>query len=267
MQYCNDLSWTSVATVVNGADPCGGALAGTTKYRNGEIQFCNGTSWVSTDSTYSTGTACTDTGKFIYNNAKNRMEWCNGTVWKIMGKIGFFVFPVNSSSPSDLAAGGADSWCLNELNSYGFKGKTVPWFGTLTAARVRAWVCYSSGCQNLTPYKTYAFASIWSPTSGGALITADSAGLGPYDNLTWHDDAHFGTAIVGGGTKPLWTGRTAGSNSQVWSNTYNTTGSCSNWTTTLGTSSTGTTDSTGTARWGGGSTSCGATARFICMVD
>ena len=268
MQYCNDYAWTSVATVINTSDSCAGTTAGTTKYRNSEIQFCNGTNWVSTDSGYGTNVACTTAGRFTYNTSKTRMEWCNGTEWQVMGKIGFFIFTVTALNINALAGGAAHTECQNAVTSSDWLGKSKPWVGTVTAGRVRAFICYSAGCENLLPNKTYAFASLWNPSFGGALMNADSSGLGPNNNDNWHNPEHTGADLSGGLSKAIWTGRAAGSSQTTWPNTYSPTASCGNWV-GVGTASIGATDQIGSGRWAGAaSATCSSTnARMFCIVD
>jgi len=156
---------------------------------------------------------------------------------------------------------GASATCLSSLNTDTWKNKASA--GTLTANRVRAFLCRAAGTCNgaALPSQQYIFAMGGDVASGGASFTTDSSGFGPGDSANWIGATYFG------GDYNYWTGHAANT-----ATSFNQTGvasQCSNWGSSLNTVTgvMGSSSNTGSARWNNGTTSCDTTEHLLCIVD
>lgn len=199
-------------------------------------------------------------------------EYCNGSTWVCPnsgaaaggggsgGGNGYFVMSNSTYSGNFGGLSGADSTCLTDLQTNNWKGKADA--GTLTAARVKAFLCDSATCNNLEPDTFYLFAVSGDTSLGGSAFTTDSSGLGPNNPADWSDSAIFG----GSGTY-YWTNRSAGS-SELWGSTPGA-NSCSDW--SDGTFSfqglSGFTNNINSARWSSGPYNCSLVRPLICFVN
>jgi hypothetical protein len=176
---------------------------------------------------------------------------------------GYFVATTNVFNGNLGGIAGASATCLSQLQGSTWKGKTGT---TLNSSTVKAWICDSSTCNQLTANKRYAFSQTGYPSIGGATFVADASGLGPSDSANWNGISHFGSPI---GELNLWTNRGAGSSTK-WSASRGHTDSCSNWTTSNSSNraNIGSTNNTNTSRWNTGSNIfCSDTNSLVCAVD
>jgi hypothetical protein len=187
-------------------------------------------------------------------------QW-NVTTSGVAPAPGYFVLTNTSFNGNLGGLAGANSICLTELETYDWKGKSSA--GTLDSTRVKAFLCTSSGCNNLLPNSNYYFAVAGSTGAGGAMFSTNSSGLGPNNAAPWGQSDHFNAAA---GTV-WWTGRAAGTDSATWP-ASNSGSHCSNFTSSLSTTSgmRGVPYST-SSRWGFVGSTCDNNFRFICFVN
>lgn len=215
-------------------------------------------------------------GTMRYNSQTTFMEFCDGTAWNALPKLqsaappttpsgaGYFVL-TNTTWTGNLGGrAGADAKCLTELTStytnwMGYTDANTR--GLLIAAKVKAFICDSSVCNNLTPLSTYYYAVANQPGVGGATFTADSSGLGPGDSTSWAAANRFG------GTFSVWLGRNSTS-ATYWANSVNG-NSCTNWSTSsVGAAGrSGATGYTDQQRWYIANSSCDQSFNLICIVS
>ena len=243
------------------------------------LQWCDGNNWFGLPSTGGGSAPCTnpagDPGDVLYNSDHKLMQWCNGQNWwgvplpKV--PLGFFVLTSGSYTGDLGGLSGANTTCLNELTSNNWKGKTAA--VTLTAANVRAWLCSSAGCQNLTSGVLYKTALAGDNTKGGNYLYSDYLGRGPFEDATsnkWNGNNYFGV------TTKYWSGRAAMSQTydgvawedQVFS-LNQVANTCSDWTSTATNGQYGETDPFWDEnQWSAYYSICSAAAhRLICIVD
>ncbi len=214
--------------------------------------------------------ACTSTnaGMIRYNSSGPGFEFCDGGGWQTSepspatgGSFGYFVLSNTGHDGNFGGLTGANSQCLTTLQSQNWLGKTGA--GTLTAARVKAFLCDSTNCNNLQPDTTYFMAVAGNTTDGGTLFVTDSNGAGPGYSSQWNTLAAFFNAA-----HYLWTNRATGS-STLWGTTPHGTNHCLDWSdnTFSNNGETGHSSNAGTGRWQQGTRGCQSSIRFICFVD
>ncbi len=226
----------------------------------------------------STGLPCdTDrAGGLRWSSADLTFEMCDGTDWrKIVAATGTGTPPASSPNPGYFVRSygttngniggltGSDSWCLTDLTNNDWMGKSdAQARGILVAAKVKAWLCNQSVCNNLNATQDYLFAVSGDPAAGGATLTIDSSGSGPGNTQNWSAYNYLG----GGGQ--YWTGRGLGTSTD-WGNVdgggINST--CGSWTTSgTNTALAGVSNNTSTARWRTGTVLCSTALNLICIV-
>lgn len=270
------------------ADPAKGAscaefVAGANACNVNGCFVCTSGTWVSqplylgsTTATCSSGTE----GQQRYNATSKAMEYCNGSAWTGLVSVqstpsptapsgsGYFVLTGTTYNGNLGGLPGADSRCLTELattyttwNGYTDANSR----GLLIAAKVKAFLCNGTVCNNLMPLTNYYFARANSTTAGGAFFTTDSSGLGPQDAANWSAANYFsGTYSVWsnrattGGT--LWSAATAGAA---------TTNHCTTWSLASGSGGRyGAVSNTTALRWNAGaSLTCDNNLSLICFVN
>ncbi len=213
-------------------------------------------------------------GNLRYNSQTKLMEFCNGTIWQKLpavqsaaqtapGNPGYFVLS-NGTWKGDFGGiASANSLCLTDLTNNSWKGKaTAQTNGQLVAAKVVAFICDNSACNNLIPLGTYAFASSGDASAGGATFNADNNGAGPGDNIQWSSANYFQSSAT------FWSDRPAGT-STAWGVTTLADGAnCGgNWTQSWVNGSVGDTTQAGAARWASGGVTCNVLRRLICIVN
>lgn len=231
-----------------------------------------------------TGSTCNSgaEGTQRYNSTSKAMEFCNGSAWTAFvnqqstpaitapSGSGYFVLTHSTWNGALGGLSGADAKCLTELGTTytSWRGYTdANTRGLITAAKVRAWLCDNTTCNNLMPLTTYSFAYANSGTPGGASFTTDSSGRGPGDSNMWSAANYFS------GTYTYWTSRQTGS-ATLWGATGSgiTSGGhlhCANWADNGGagwSGEFGTSGATDTTRWAG-SALCGVSRGLVCMVN
>jgi photosystem II stability/assembly factor-like uncharacterized protein len=142
---------------------------------------------------------------------------------------GYFVMTANGHDGNFGGLSGADAFCLSELTAGDWKNKaTAQANGQLIAAKVRAFLCDGTTCQNGQPNTKYYFANAMDDTAGGNFFTADASGFGPGDDtVMWGFAAQFG-----GLSLSYWTGR-AQTGTSLWPNSSHA-DRCNGWTSASG---------------------------------
>lgn len=245
------------------------------------LQWCDGNNWIGLPSTGGGSAPCSnptgEPGDILYNSNHGILQWCNGQDWwgvplpKV--PLGFFVMTSGSYTGNLGGLSGANTICLNELTSNDWKGKSAG--VTLTPANVRAWLCSSAGCQNLTSGVLYKFALAGDNTKGGNYLYGDYLGRGSFEDANsnpWYGNNYFGV------TASFWSGRKAFSQTndgiawedQVFPTTQDT-NTCSDWTSTATNGQYGQTNPAfccDERQWSSYFSACTtATYRLICIVD
>lgn len=291
MQWCDGTDWNGFPKPgpISGPNPMGpgcsnpAGAAGDMVYNSDfkVLQWCDGNNWIGLPATGGGSAPCTnpagDPGDVLYNSDHKLMQWCNGQNWwgvplpKV--PLGFFVMTSGSYTGNLGGLSGANTICLNELTANNWKGKTAG--VTLTAANVRAWLCSSAGCQNLTSGVLYKFALAGDDTKGGNYLYSDYLGRGSFEDAysnPWYGSNYFGV------TTNYWSGRKAFSQStdglawedQVFPLTQDT-NTCSDWTSTATNGQYGQTNPASCCderQWSSYYNVCSSSAhRLICIVD
>jgi hypothetical protein len=233
--------------------------AGSTWYPLGKLNPSAGGSGCSNP----TGTE----GQMFYNVDYHVPQYCDGDDWREMISIiggasggggiipGYFVRTDGSYNGNLGGLSGADATCLSELQTYDWKGKSNA--GTLTAARVKAWLCDSSTCNDFVPGNIYIMAKANSPTSGGSALYVAADGSSPGDGGNWNGPYQLTSATY-------WTGRGSISNF-FWALTPDA-DTCSDWSTTSGNGMRARSYSSGSGRWSDGILACSNSQELLCMV-
>jgi hypothetical protein len=161
---------------------------------------------------------------------------------------------------------GADALCYTDVTTYDWRGKSQA--GTITAGRVKAFLCSTTTCNNLTASTTYGYAKSNYTSVGGKVFTSDASGLGPGSADDWSANTHFGLY----GT--YWTGRAPGGSTTTWPNTVASGTSnnsfCTNWTSTSSGRGgvLGSPNTTNADRWSYGTTAtCDLSLKLVCIVN
>jgi hypothetical protein len=109
--------------------------------------------------------------------------------------------------------------------------------------------------------QTYSFAKAGDSNAGGASFTTDSNGWGPQDTGNWSGASYFS------GTYTYWTTRNDnGLSNSIWGDSayY----ACNAYTNSSSNNGmTGTSSSTGYARWKSANLSCSNSYNLICYVN
>ncbi len=179
----------------------------------------------------------------------------SGTDANGIAQGGYFVLTGEAYSANLGGLSGASAKCLNELKTHPWKGKGSA--GTLTASRVKAFLCDDTSCNILQPYTKYTFAAARDISAGGAAFTTDQHGQGPTNTGYWYDATHFNKTST-----YYWTGRTGWGNNPLNK-------ACSNWSVNTGPNGAfGNTSGSSSDRWYSVSAySCVNPYYLICMVN
>jgi hypothetical protein len=146
--------------------------------------------------------------------------------------VGWFVLLGSQHTGALGGLSGANSTCLTALQSGGWYGYTAANAnGQLTGAKVFAFLCDGTTCQNLNANTTYYYACGLDSTAGGGSFTTDGSGLGPNNSSFWEEANAFGYChnTSNAGSSSFWTGRASTSNTQ-WANSSDV-NNCTAWTT------------------------------------
>ncbi|HEX4926286.1 MAG TPA: hypothetical protein VFV50_19485 [Bdellovibrionales bacterium] len=193
---------------------------------------------------------------------ESRAQFASPGNWS--SKRGYFIQSSAGTTGNFGGLNGANSYCHTQVTGQVWKGKSEA--GTLTPARVRAFLCDSSTCQNPLPNTIYIFASAGDSTKGGALFKTDGSGSGPQDAAVWSAATHFGYA---GGH---WTGPRNVGTATHWGTTSTgaANNSCLGWASGTGGDRGFQGDPTmsNSARWvTGANAGCNTSYYVICIVD
>lgn len=206
-------------------------------------------------------------GDVIYNKSQGVLQYCNNTNWIAAGAQtpqitqGYFVLASGTYTGNLSGLAGADTICLNDLNTNDWMGKSSA--GPLTAGRVKAFLCDGTTCNNLAPSTQYYFARSNVPTTGGDSFTTDATGRGPGDTNSWSGATRLG--IIAN----LWMNRHENGTASYWENEPETYGNhCTGWTVSSGVNGEyGSTSQSDNRRWSSSSQSCATANRLVCVVQ
>ncbi|MEH6575670.1 MAG: hypothetical protein V7731_01205 [Amphritea sp.] len=204
-------------------------------------------------------------GNIRYDSSSTCTEYCNGTAWTCpsgggggSSTPGYLVQTATTWDGNLGGLSGADAKCLTELkDTYGWKGKSDA--GTLTEARVKAFLCDGSTCNNAQADTYYITAWANNTANGGLVILTDSNGRGPGLENEWQEDNFDNLA-------DYWTAR-GGSNAELWDNTPAGL-HCSNWSS----NSIALEGTTGGAsrldfqKWNDGEVTCDFSMSLLCII-
>ncbi|WP_146188842.1 hypothetical protein [Albidovulum aquaemixtae] len=202
-------------------------------------------------------------GAIRYNSSTTCAEFCDSSSWVCPSSSGIGYFVISSTTYDGNLSGlsGANSTCLSNLQSNNWLGKTEA--GTLTSARVKAWLCDSSTCQNLEADTTYKFAVSGSTTVGGSAFVTDSNGAGPGYTTDWADSNTFDNATA----HRYWT-NFANNSTSLWGTTANS-NHCNDWSDNTNSyqGQQGYENGTGAVRWNDSTVICSQSKYLICFVN
>lgn len=144
---------------------------------------------------------------------------------------GYFV--ETEAAPGNMGGlTGANALCLSRLQTGSWYGKDAALAnGQLTASNVKAWLCASTGCNNLDPFSTYNYASTVNSSNVGVSMNIGAGGFIENDGVPFESPSAFG---AGGGYREYFTGR--GTNNQPGAD------NCSDWTSNATNVNTGASD-------------------------
>jgi hypothetical protein len=203
-----------------------------------------------------------------FTNSQSNCLKNTSTAWKVRcvrtGAVvsrSYFVL-TNSTWTGNLGGlSGANSKCLTELTNEAFKGKNS---AILDSSHVSAFMCNTSGCNNLEPNTKYYYAAAGSVTAGGASFTTDSSGAGPGDSGDWSASTKFNTDTN------YWNGHGAGT-STLWDTSPETTSSADycggDWSNTSDKGYFGRTGRNDDRRWMENNTNCSDSLPLVCFVN
>lgn len=175
---------------------------------------------------------------------------------------GYFVLTNQVWAGGLTSLANADTLCYSEVTSNNWRGKSN--YGTVTTAKVRAFLCDGASCTNPAANTKYYFARAGSTTDGGSNFRTDTNGFGPLNSANWADPNHFNLDTA------YWTNRSAGSANQWGSASMASTSSCMGLGSSLSgkTGTVGSSSQPGSARWNFSSLqACNTSARLICIVN
>lgn len=217
-------------------------------------------------------------GMIRWNSTTLQAEVYNGGAWAPLWQTpltatetapagtGFFVVSGTTWNGNLGGRVGADALCLTEIatTNTGWLGyATALGRGLLVSAKVHAFVCDGSVCNNLMPLTIYRFASASDGTAGGSIFTTDASGDGPQDSANWSDAVHFKASYS------YWTGRAAGT-ATVWGPGIVAGSNCNGFTSSAASvvvGEDGTSNSTTKTRWNSAAPACSSTLNLICFVN
>ena len=176
-----------------------------------------------------TASACNASQKqaLRWSSASNTIEMCDGnSTWRQIiattgsdmpaapsRDIGYFVLSHNTTTGNIGGIQSADSFCLNELTTYDWRGKAdAQSRGLLNSTNVKAWLCGGSSCQNLNAWQIYQFAVANDPDKGGATISVENDSLTHNNTQNWSAHNYWGAAS-------FFTGRESGGTDVAFSST------------------------------------------------
>ena len=233
-------------------------------YNNG-LYFCSSGTWVAQSLIVGPSTAtCASAlaGMMRFTSTTNTWEFCNGSAWTPFSRTpGYFVQTATHWNGNLGGLSGADAKCLTELQTtYNWKGKSAA--GTLSASRVKAFLCDSTTCNNLLANTPYVIAVANSTTKGGVMFMTDASGQGPDSRSYWDEDAMDSSVNT-------WSNHATISTS-LWGTTPQAaTNNCTNWST----GAAGVNGWEGNAGWNNGKRwnealdSCNMTYPLYCFVN
>lgn len=242
-------------------------------------------------------------GAVVYNAAHKTMQFCDGTTWWAMknggglpscaegdgiimtasgwdcgssgggGGPGYFVLTQSTWTGNLGGMSGADSKCLDELQTQNWRGKTdAQSRDLLVASKVKAFICGKATCNNLQPATPYFFARAGSTTAGGMGFITDTNGAGP----AFNDGASFWDIAGTFETGVYWWSNRASGTATAWGTTpYSSANSpsCDDWTNDINMSyqgRQGNTIESGVKRWNDSSDYCdgyGGQYPLVCFVN
>ena len=214
-------------------------------------------------------------GMIRWNSTTNHGEVFNGGAWAPFWKApsapavtapsgsGYFVISGTTWNGNLGGRIGADALCLTEIatTNTGWMGySTANSNGQLIAAKVHAFICDTTVCNNLMPLTKYYFANATNGSAGGAFFVTDSSGDGPQNATNWSGSTLFD------GNYNVWSGRANGSAGLTWSPSPTGT-ACTSWSVPAGTGYYGITNSANSARWDDTTANCTSLDNLICFVN
>lgn len=207
-------------------------------------------------------------------------EMCDGSQWRPMlvtaepgepftpsSLPGYLVLSADTYNGGQSALGGPNAICLDDLINNDWQGKAdAQSRGLLVVARVRAFICTTTNCNNLLPGVAYHFSAGGFPAVGGATITVGLDGSAPHNTDNWTGTNYFGADAY------YWSGRGLTGDPALWGDTpaVTTPGTqvCNNYNSVSGSHSAriGHTNQTGEARWNAGTGACSGARHLLCIV-
>ena len=172
---------------------------------------------------------------------------------------GFLVATSNLHSANLSGIAGATTACTTNLTAQAFLGKS-----NANLSNVRAFICDNSTCNNLQLNTRYKFANAANNTIGGQVLLTNGSGLGPGDAADWGNADYFGLGVG----ESYWSGRsTTADTATMWASSADG-NSCTNWSTTAGSSVVGMFDSSNEERWAYPAIqNCTGNRRLVCIID
>lgn len=249
-QTAANFSGANGGSVRVGADSntCDSSKAGAVRYMSNKVSFCDASAWrelVPVGQTANTPIFAAGAGFFVVTN---------GT-WD--GNLG--------------GLSGANAKCLTDLTNNDWMGKsTAQAAGIFIAAKVRAWLCDTGTCNNVTALVPYYFAKSGETATGGATITpGGSSNMGASVGSAHNPDGNQWSALnYFNNDYQYWTNRSS-SLASASVTPLDTSDACSGFTSnsnaafaTVGRSSTN-----NNSRWdNGAAVACNNTRHLICLV-
>lgn len=279
MKVCNGSDWTE--TVASADNSCAFSVTGEINYTtsNGILGYCYGGTLFSMKGSEISSCTGSPAGSFQYDSSISTYKYCNGAdnKWYRMtasagttttttlpdSSFGYFVRTANTFTGLGGLIG-ANSKCATELMSASVYWNGKDSAGTLSADRIKAWLCDGFNCQNPKASSTYkmAGANLTGPntsTPGGASIAVNSSRIGPNNSDDWSGSTFFGTATA------YWTARAVGTSTN-WPDTSSSS-HCVNLISAANAQNSGSGVGSATAsRWNNGTTACGTALALVCMV-
>lgn len=215
-------------------------------------------------------------GGLRWSSANLTFEMCDGSEWKKLiastgngappqpdPNVGYFVLSASTHDGNFGGLAGANTLCLDEVTNNDWAGKSdAQSRGLLIGAKVKAWLCARTTCNDLNASQTYRFSVAGDDTMGDATITVGTDSRTHNNIQNWSGSNYFGSATY-------WTGRDTGTATTFGNWLDSNYSTCQNWGVTGSNSAhSGNSVSAGTSRWYiNMSTSCGNSLNFICIVN
>lgn len=147
-------------------------------------------------------------GKVRWSDSANTLQICDGTNWKAImmnydpgegepyvppAGSGYFVLSAGEWDGNLGNTDGANAKCFADLTANDWMGKAdATARGLLNSAKIKAFLCTDSLCNQALPLVTYYFAVSGDATKGGASFTTNASGLGPNNSQNWAGMNYFG---------------------------------------------------------------------------